>query len=79
MFGKKGGTAPVALAIDATVEKMRKWHEILVESADASENMADTIDDNLLGSITELKSAWEGSVYFPGRDRKPHEFEQRWG
>ena len=60
MFGKKGGTAPVALAIDTTVEKMRKWHDLLVQSADASENMADIIDDNLKGEITELKSAWEG-------------------
>ena len=60
MFGKKGGTAPVALAMDETVEKMRKWHEVLVQSADASENMADIIDDNLKGSIVELGSAWEG-------------------
>ena len=60
------------------MEKMRKWLEILMEAADASEKMAGIIDDNLAGSLVqELNSAWEALSETLGEVSRILQFEQR--
>ena len=71
MFGRRGGTAPAALAVDDVVEAMRRMHEENLRAGGSAANMAEIMDDNLAGAVVELSSAWEGLAISLGEIVKP--------
>lgn len=60
LFGKRGATIGTILA-NTTIE-VQKLDESLQGAAGTAQRMADTQLDNLTGSVTKMKSAWEGLV-----------------
>jgi|GEM_PF-5886157 len=58
LFGKRGAVAGLILA-DNT-EELEDMEIALRDSDGAAKDMADTMQDNVLGQMTKLKSAWEG-------------------
>jgi hypothetical protein len=60
LFGKRGATVGTILAENRT--KTDNLTESLKNSAGAAKDMADVMQDNLIGATTKLGSAWEGFI-----------------
>jgi hypothetical protein len=60
LFGKRGATAALVLA-DNT-EKAEKLEESYNNANGSAKEMAETMEDNLIGDTNKLSSAWEGFV-----------------
>jgi len=60
LFGKRGAVAGLVLADND--EKIKEYNKSLLNADGASKEMADTMLDNVQGSATILKSAWEGLI-----------------
>jgi len=60
LFGKRGAVAGLILA--ANNERTKELAEQFENADGAAKAMADTMEDNVRGSATILKSAWEGLI-----------------
>jgi hypothetical protein len=60
LFGKRGATAALVLA-DNT-EKALELEDAYNDAAGAAKNMADIMEDNLIGDVKLLSSAWDGFI-----------------
>jgi len=58
LFGKRGAVAGIILADNN--EKIKEFDEAFQKADGSAKEMADTMLDNVQGSATILKSAWEG-------------------
>lgn len=60
LFGKRGATVAITLA--ENTDKTKSLTQALLESGGTAEEMAETQMDTLQGSVTLLKSAYEGFI-----------------
>ena len=60
LFGKRGATAALILA--ENTDKSDKLEKSYRNSAGAAKEMADIMEDNLIGDTKKLSSAWEGFI-----------------
>jgi len=60
LFGKRGAVAGIILADNN--EKIKEFDESFQKADGSAKEMADTMLDNVQGSATILKSAWEGLI-----------------
>ncbi len=58
LFGKRGSTAALILADN--IEKTEELTEAYKNAKGAAKEMSDIANDNLLGDLNKLSSAWEG-------------------
>ena len=60
LFGVKSATAAIILSDSAV--STNELADALVNSEGAAKQMADTMEDNVLGDVTKLGSAWDGWI-----------------
>lgn len=60
LFGKRGATAALVLADN--VDKANELEKAYRNADGAAKDMAETMEDNLIGDTTRLSSAWDGFI-----------------
>ena len=70
LFGKQAMSGALAI-INASEEEYNSLAEAVKNSDGSAEEMAETMEDNLQGSLTELKSALEGAAISLGEALAP--------